>query len=93
MSHDRWRDQLHEARANASSLAAFFEHGVPENGLQIAGSAILATTPSTDLTEVTASVMAALVARGWVGDTELAEALMVHTAATNEGAGSNRGRS
>ena len=77
MSHDRWRDQLRETRVNAS-LAALLKHGVPENGLQIAGSAILATTPSSDLAEVTASVRSALRERGWVGDSELAELLNDH---------------
>ena len=75
MTHDRWRDQVRDARVNASSLVAILEHGVPENGLQIAGSAILATTPLSHLTEVTASIAAALRERGWVGDSELAEAL------------------
>ncbi len=78
MSHDRWRDQLHETRANTSSLSAFLEHGVPENGLQIAGSATLATPPSTDLTQGTTAIAAALRERGWVGDAELAEALNDH---------------
>lgn len=78
MSHDRWRDQLREARVNTSNLAAFLEHGMPDDGLQIAGSAILATTPSVNLAEVRASVAAALRERGWVGDSELAEALNDH---------------
>ena len=78
MSHDRWRDQLHDAGVDAARLASLFEHGVPADGLQLAGSGILATTPSTDLTEVTRDLVAALGERGWNGDTDLAVALMDH---------------
>jgi hypothetical protein len=49
VSHDRWRDQLHDAGADAERLAALFESGIPSDGLQLADSAVLATTASTDL--------------------------------------------
>ncbi len=78
MSHDRWRDQLHGAGADATRLAALLEHGVPSDGMQLAGSAVLATTPSTDLTDVISDLAAALRQRGRIGDEELARALIDH---------------
>ena len=78
MSHDRWRDQLHDAGADAARLAALFESGIPSNGLQLAGSAVLATTASTNLTVAIGDLAAALRQRGWIGDTELAVALIDH---------------
>ena len=78
MSHDRWRDQLHDAGADPARLAALFEPGIPSDGLQLAGSAVLPTTPSTDLTTVIGHLVAALRQRGWIGDTELAGALIDH---------------
>jgi hypothetical protein len=77
VSHDRWRDQLHDA--GAARLAALFESGIPSDGLQLAGSAVLATTPSKDLTAVIGDLVAALRQRGWIGDIELAVALIDHT--------------
>ena len=78
MSHDRWRDQLHDAGADAARLAALFESGLPSDGLQLAGSAVLGTTPSKDLTAVIGDLATALRHRGWIGDTELAVALIGH---------------
>lgn len=78
MSHDRWRDQLHDARGDAARLAALFRFGVPSDGPQLAGSAVLATAPSTDLTAVIGDPLAALRERGWIGDTVLAVALIDH---------------
>ena len=79
MSHDRWRDQLHDAGEDAARLAELFESGIPSDGLQLAGSAVLLTPPSTDLIAVTGHLAAALRQRGWIGDTELAGALIDHT--------------
>ena len=76
VSHDRWRDQLHDAGADAVRLAALFRSGIPSDGLQLAGSAVLATEPSSDLTAVVGDLVAALGQRGWIGDTELAVALI-----------------
>ena len=76
VSHDRWRDQLHDAGADAVRLAALFRSGIPSDGLQLAGSAVLATAPSSDLTAVVGDLVAALGQRGWIGDTELAVALI-----------------
>ena len=76
MSHDQWRDQLHDAGADAVRLAALFRSGIPSDGLQLAGSAVLATAPSSDLTAVVGDLVAALGQRGWIGDTELAVALI-----------------
>ena len=78
VSHDRWRDQLHDARADAARLAALLRFGVPSDALQLAGSAVLATAPSTDLTAVIGDLLAALRQRGWIGDTELTGALIDH---------------
>jgi hypothetical protein len=78
MSHDRWRDQLHDAGANAERLAALFKSGTPSDGLQLAGSAVLATTPSTELAAVIDNLAGALRERNWIGDTELARALTDH---------------
>ena len=79
MSHDRWRDQLRDADADASRLAALLSFGVPSEGLQLAGSAVLAAAPSTDLAAVIDELAAALRQRGWIGDTELAVALSDHS--------------
>ena len=76
MSHDRWRDQLHDAGADAVRLAALFRSGIPSDGLQLAGSTVLATEPSSDLRAVVGDLVAALGQRGWIGDTELAVALI-----------------
>ncbi len=55
-----------------------FSSGVPSDGLQLAGAAVLAAAPSTDLTAVIDDLAAALRQRGWIGDTELAIALSDH---------------
>jgi hypothetical protein len=78
VSHDRWRDQLRDASADAPRLAALLSFGVPSDGLQLAGSAVLAAAPSTDLAAVIDDLAAALRQRGWLGDTELAVALSDH---------------
>jgi Uncharacterised protein family (UPF0158) len=78
VSHDRWRDQLHDAGADAARLVALLEQGIPADGLQVAGSAILATTPSSELAAVVGHLVAGLGERGWIGDAELAGALIDH---------------
>lgn len=76
MSHDRWRDELHHARHDTGRLVALLGRGTPTNGLQHAGSALLAAGPSADLNEVCADLASRLRDRGWLGDVELATALM-----------------
>lgn len=75
MSHDRWRDELHQARADRARLVAMLSRGAPLDGLQLAGSAILAAGTSADLDEVVAELASRLHDRGWLGDAELATAL------------------
>lgn len=81
MGHDRWRDELHLARQDAGQLAHLLRRGVPTDGLQLAGSAVLAVTPSEALADVVDELVGSLRARDWLGDVELAAAL------TNRAAG------
>lgn len=75
VSHDRWRDELHEARTDTGRLVALLSRGVPTNGLQLAGSALLAAGPSADFSDVIADLASSLRDRGCLGDVELATAL------------------
>ena len=75
MSHDRWRDELHEARSDRGRLVALLSHGVPTDGLQLAGSALLAAGPSAEFGDVIAELVESLRDRGCLGDVELATAL------------------
>ena len=90
MSHDRWRDGLRDAGADGSRLAALFSSGVPSDGLQLAGAAVLAAAPSTDLAAVIDDLGAALRQRGWIGDTELAVRVVRSRRTTSERADPDR---
>jgi hypothetical protein len=75
VSHDRWRDELHEARSDRGRLVALLSHGVPTDGLQLAGSALLVSGPSAEFSDVIADLASSLRDRGCLGDVELATAL------------------
>lgn len=75
MSHDRWRDELHQTQTDAARLVALLQRGVPADGLQLAGSALLRAGSHARLSDVIADVAVSLHARGWLGDGELATAL------------------
>ncbi len=75
MSHDRWRDELHEARTDTGRLVALLSRGIPTDGLQLAGSAVLAAGPSADFSDVIADLASRLHDRRWMGDVELATTL------------------
>ncbi len=75
MSHDRWRDELHEARTHTHRLVALLRRGIPTDGLQLAGSALLAAWPSADFSDVIEDLASSLRDRGCLGDAELATAL------------------
>lgn len=75
MSHDRWRDVLYQARTDPDRLIALLSRGAPTDGLQLAGTAILAAGPTADFNEVISDLASRLHARGWQGDVELATAL------------------
>jgi hypothetical protein len=77
VSHDRWRDDLRAAQ-DANAVSSLLEPGLPADGLQHAGDAVLAVLcrgPEPDLDEVVTALRAALRERFWDGDTELADAL------------------
>lgn len=80
VSHDRWRDELHQAGNDTGRLVAVLRRGVPADGLQLAGAAILAAQPTADLNDVIADLASSLRGRGWLGDVELATALTDRTA-------------
>ena len=75
MSHDRWRDELHQARTDPGRLVALLSRGAPTDGLQLAGTAILAAGPTADFDDVIADLASKLHDRGWQGDVELATVL------------------
>lgn len=75
MSHEQWRDELHAARTDRGRLVALLNHGVPTDGLQLAGSALLAAGPSAEFSDVIANLASSLRDRGRLGDVELATAL------------------
>ena len=75
MSHDRWRVELHQARTDTSRLVALLGRGAPTDGLQLAGTAILAEGPTAAFNDVIADLASRLRDRGWLGDVELATAL------------------
>ena len=75
MSHDRWRDELHQARTDPGRLVALLSRGAPTDGLQLAGTAILAAGPTADFDDVIADLASKLHDRGWLGDVELATVL------------------
>jgi len=75
MGHDRWRNELHQGRQDTGRLADLLRRGVPTDDLQLAGSAVPAATPSTELGEVPSELAESLRTRGWLGDVELATAL------------------
>lgn len=75
VSHDRWRDELHQERNDTGRLVALLSRGVPTDGLQLAGTALLAAVPHDDISDLIADLAVSLHARGWLGDVELATAL------------------
>ena len=56
MSHDRWRDELHQARTDTGRLVALLGRGAPSDGLQLAGTAILAEGPTAAFNDVIAGL-------------------------------------
>ena len=75
MSHDRWRDEMHQSLNDTGRLVALLGRGVPTDGLQLAGTALLGAGPHAGISDVIADLAASLQVRGWLGDVELATAL------------------
>jgi hypothetical protein len=74
VAHDDWRASLRINHANPAALAATLAK-LPADGLQHAGSAILAHLGHPTLRPVATALVAALNKRGWGGDDELAETI------------------
>lgn len=74
MSHDRWRDELHQARQDTGRLVALLSRGAPTDGLQIAGTALLGAERHPGSSDLIADLAGSLQARGWLGDVELGAA-------------------
>ena len=85
MSGDEWLRQLRVAGNDASVVASILAFGIPDDGLQHAGQAVLRCTSSTALIAVAASLIESLSQRDWFGDPELiAELVHVRDGTTSE---------
>ena len=71
VSRDTWLTQLRVAGNDASAVGALLADGVPDDGLQHAGQAVLRCSPSTGLIASATPLIEALYRRGWSGDPEL----------------------
>ena len=81
MSHDQWLDELRNAR-DARAVERVLSRGLPDDGLQHAGDAVLHSFragPDPELDAVITALVEALAQRGWDGDAELSDALLVMT--------------
>ncbi|MGD9796477.1 MAG: UPF0158 family protein [Acidimicrobiia bacterium] len=72
MGHDRWREQLRMTSSDTVALAALLAGGLPSDGLQHAGSAVLAHAGEPTLEVIVTNLVAELRDRDWNGDEELA---------------------
>lgn len=85
MSRDTWSKQLRLAGNDASAIASVLADGIPNDGLQQAGQAILRCSSSTALIAVAATMIESLSQRDWFGDPELiAELAQVRDGTTSE---------
>jgi hypothetical protein len=79
VAHDQWRADLRIAAANdPTAIATILSAGLPEDGLQHAGDALLVAYTVSDpavLAPIATQLVAALRVRGWDGDDELAAAI------------------
>lgn len=71
MSRDTWLTQLRVAAKDASAVEKVLADGGPDDGLQLAGQAVLRCAPSAALIAPAATLAASLSRRGWPGDAEL----------------------
>jgi hypothetical protein len=71
VSGDEWLRQLRVAGNDASVVASILDFGVPDDGLQHAGQAVVRCSSSTTLIAVVASLIESLLRRDWFGDPEL----------------------
>ena len=71
MSRDTWLTQLRVAGNDASAVEKLVADGRPDDGLQLAGQAVLRCPPASGLIAPAAMLAASLSRRGWPGDREL----------------------
>lgn len=71
MSRDPWLTKLRVAGNDATAVVTLLADGAPDDGLQLAGQAILRCQRSPGLIALTATLTASLSRRGWPGDAEL----------------------
>ncbi len=71
MSRDTWSRQLCVAGNDASVVARVLAGGVPDDGLQHAGQAVLRCSSSTKLIASATTLIQSLSQRDWCGDPEL----------------------
>ena len=71
MSRDTWSTRLRIAANDASAVEKVLADGGPDDGLQLAGQAVLRCAPSAALIAPAATLAASLSRRGWPGDAEL----------------------
>lgn len=71
MSRDAWSTRLRIAGNDASAVEKVLADGGPDDGLQVAGQAVLRCPPSPGLTTQAVTLAASLSRRGWPGDAEL----------------------
>ena len=80
-----WSKQLRVAGNDASVVARVLAGGIPDDGLQHAGQAILRCSSSTGLIAVMATMIESLSQRDWPGDSELiAELVHVRDGTTSK---------
>ncbi len=71
MSRDAWLTQLRVAANDPLAVVRLLVDGVPPDGLQVAGQAVLRCSPSPDLVAIAVTLAGSLSERAWIGDTEL----------------------
>lgn len=71
MSRDSLLRQLRVASNDASALAKIVADGVPDDGLQHAGQAVLCCSSSTELGATVTALIGSLSQRDWTGDPQL----------------------
>jgi hypothetical protein len=71
VSQDSWLRQLRLAGNDASAVARVLAGGVPDDGLQQAGQAVLRCSSPTKLLSVVTTLIESLDRRDWTGDREL----------------------
>lgn len=85
MSRDAWLTQLRVAANDPSAVVSLLADDAPDEGLQLAGQAILRCPPSTELIATAATLAKPLTRRGWPGDAQLiADLEQVHNRTESE---------